>query len=160
MNLETWSFADYRNGLCPLDLVGAPKSLQPEDEEEDSQPMPPGMFEREFALYTRDQERYKNSNPPALVVKLLAVDEERRLREIANSRPDTRTVDQLTDEEITARVLPAIANMKPDIRASLSNGLDHLIERCVKPTRIAEAREIASQILRFLDRCAGQSASD
>lgn len=108
--MEVWNNEDAFKGLCQLEDVGEERPVErvpePEQASEPIEPeqvvpdiLPDDMFEHEFEAYRRDPTGYKSRNPPALVVKLLATCEERRLR--ASVKP-VYAVDTLTPKALAS----------------------------------------------------------
>ena len=90
----------------PTTEIDPPHAAAPEQ-------LPDGefMFEHEMALYREDPETYKARTPPAFLVKLMAVDEERRQRAIAEQREAARKkadLSTLSSAEIEQQILAAL----------------------------------------------------
>lgn len=160
-----WSRADCSMGLCGEEQIGTRKQLPgqqslPEDATLDD--MTVDVLKTELEAYRRDPDRYRQQSATNLN-KLLDLLSRRQERELANSRPDNRPVDQLTSEELHARLIGRIAEMPAvdhDIIDATRRGLDHLLEQFVPASKRAEARIVTDSIIAHLERCSGQSASD
>lgn len=131
---DRFSVEDYLNGMCTSEQVGQSKEQlptpdMPEPDQEQLPDMPDFVFDREMADYRRNPAEYKARNPPALVVKLLAVDEDRRTRKIQNEkpkRPETMSNAELV-EAITPELNAIVRAGKADFMVMLERALDRMV---------------------------------
>lgn len=95
---DRWSINDFLANDCAEHQVGKSKTEQSPEQpepEEDIPDLPGIVFDREMAAYRRDPDAYKARTAPGVLVKLLAMDEDRRQehRQVERKRvaitPDT-----------------------------------------------------------------------
>ena len=112
-----WTSSDASLGLCDPDMVGQPKDAPPGDQQSDEDlQMSDDMFEHEMAAYRRNPQEYKARNPPALVVKLLAVAEDRAQKQKEQERQRKRKADYKTmnSEELQRALLQKLGLIPAD----------------------------------------------
>ena len=114
---DLFTYDDYVAGNCQRQQVGQPKDAPPGDQQSDEDlQMSDDMFEHEMAAYRRNPQEYKARNPPALVVKLLAVAEDRAQKQKEQERQRKRKADYKTmnAEELQRALLQKLGLIPPD----------------------------------------------
>ena len=133
---QHWTFRDYQAGECELHMVNTPK---PEVEPEAPPPPPDDLpedadfvFERELLEYRRDPSAYKVRHAPAVVNKLMEVDERRRAeqREQKQQHGKETPVELLPTHVLQARVRETIIQLNAEgfqLLPMLERGLEHIV---------------------------------
>jgi hypothetical protein len=168
---DRWGIPDLQAGLCiPLALgkrkvqygfqasqQSAGEQLPEDDQIED---IPGFAFEKEIAAYRANPEAYKAMTPPGVVVKVLAIDEDRRREKLVAETAGQQTpVEMMTTQQLRERLYAQIAAMDGSVPTDAPATFLRVMERGIDLLLGHPTRENADNLLAFVRRSV-KNASD